>query len=74
MYGTVGVKGSVLQWFASYLKRRTFSVNLGNCSSSSAIVWCAPGIYFGTFIVFPLYAPLGPRFLEVQHFISLLCR
>jgi len=34
----VGVKATVLQWFASYLKKMTFSVNLGNCSSLSAPV------------------------------------
>jgi len=28
----VGVKGTVLQWFASYLKKRTFSLNLRNLS------------------------------------------
>lgn len=34
----VGVKGNVLQWFHSYLKNRTDSVNIRNVSSSSAPV------------------------------------
>jgi len=34
----VGVKATVLKWFVSYLKKRTFSEILGNCSSSSAPV------------------------------------
>jgi len=54
----VGAKSTVLQWFASYLKKRTFSVNLGHCSWSSA----------------PVLFGVPSHFSHVQHFISLLCR
>ncbi len=39
--GEVGLQGLVLKWFTSYLTERTFSVKLGNCSSSPAPIKCA---------------------------------
>ncbi len=36
----VGIQGTALQWLASYLKDRTFSVSIGNFSSSSAPLLC----------------------------------
>lgn len=32
----IGIRGTALQWFSSYLKDRSFSVELGKFSSSSA--------------------------------------
>ncbi|KAJ8358883.1 hypothetical protein SKAU_G00154080 [Synaphobranchus kaupii] len=36
----VGVKGTALGWFASFFRNRTFSVNIGNLSSSRAYITC----------------------------------
>ncbi len=36
----VGIQGVPLQWLASYLKDRTFSVSIGRFSSSSALLSC----------------------------------
>ena len=38
----VGLEGTVLSWFTSYLTDRTFSVNLGRYSSSSATMCGLP--------------------------------
>lgn len=35
-----GIQGNVLNWFSSYLSGRTFSIELGNFSSSSARLEC----------------------------------
>jgi len=36
----VGIQGTDLSWFASYLQNRTFSVEIGNWSSSTASITC----------------------------------
>ncbi len=36
----MGIQGVALQWLASYLKDRTFSVSIGKLSSSSAPLSC----------------------------------
>lgn len=39
----VGIQGTVLKWFASYLKDKTFSMRIGNFSFSSAVITsCIP--------------------------------
>lgn len=39
----VGMTGTVLRWFSSYLKERKFSVRLGNLMSSAAnLPWGVP--------------------------------
>lgn len=56
-----GFQGSVLEWFTSYLKERTFSVNVEECFSSCAqISYGVPqGSILGT-LLFALYMlPLG---------------
>lgn len=35
-----GVQGNALNWFSTYLSGRTFSAELGNFSSSSALMKC----------------------------------
>ena len=57
----VGIQGVALQWFHSYLKDQTFSVNIGNIFSSSAAIACGvpQGSILGP-ILFSLYTlPLG---------------
>ena len=52
----VGIHGTVLKWFTSYLSSRTFSVMVGDLSSSSAPLSC--GVPQGSFlgpILFSLY-------------------
>ena len=36
----VGIRGSALQWFSSYLTHRSFSVSIGQHSSSSTSLSC----------------------------------
>lgn len=58
----VGIKGIALQWFSSYLKIRTFSVDLSKFFSSSApIVSCVPqgSILSPLFLIFLLEVLLG---------------
>ncbi len=53
----VGVQGLALEWFASYLKGRTFSVNTGSFNSPPAPIHC--GSILGP-LLFSLYMlPLG---------------
>ncbi len=60
----VGIQGLALEWFSSYLKDRTFSVSLGNYSSSVAPLMCGvpQGSILGP-VFFSLYMlPLGSIF------------
>ena len=52
----VGVRGTALKWFESYLSGRSFSVRLGDSSSSSAPLHCGvpQGSILGP-ILFALY-------------------
>lgn len=54
-----GIKGIALNFFRSYLHQRSFSVSIGQYSSSSAPVSYGdpPGIYSGFNTFLPLYAP-----------------
>uniref|UniRef100_A0A3Q4MNS6 Reverse transcriptase domain-containing protein n=1 Tax=Neolamprologus brichardi TaxID=32507 RepID=A0A3Q4MNS6_NEOBR len=64
----VGIQGSALKWFASYLESRTYSVMLGNKYSSPATLTC--GIPQGSIlgpVLFSLYMlPLGSIFQKHQ--------
>ncbi len=57
----VGVSGSVLRWFSSYLSERGFSVSVDSFASSSEYLYCGvpQGSVLGP-ILFALYLlPLG---------------
>lgn len=60
----VGVQGQALQWFTSYLKGRTFSVNIGSFTSPTMPIQC--GVPQGSILgplLFSLYMlPLGSIF------------
>lgn len=60
----VGIHGTTLQWFSSYLKERTFSVNMANFSSASSHLKC--GVPQGSILgplLFSLYMlPLSSIF------------
>ena len=66
----VGIKGTALLWFKSYLQHRTFSVSIGHSSSPSAPV--SYGVPQGSIlgpILFCLYMlPLGD--IIRKHFVS----
>ncbi len=57
----VGTRGNALSWIKSYLQNRSFSVQMGECMSTSAPLSC--GIPQGSVLApvfFPLYMlPLG---------------
>lgn len=60
----MGVRGTALEWFRSYLSERSFSVRLGDSSSSSAPLHCRvpQGSILGP-ILFAVYLlPLGEIF------------
>ncbi len=69
----VGIQGTVLSWFKSYLTNRSFSVRLGNFSSLPAKLSC--GVPQGSIIapiLFSLYLlPLGSIFRK--HGVSFHC-
>lgn len=69
----VGLKGTVLQWFQSFLSGRTFRVKLGNSSSSIAHLTC--GLPQGSILapsLFSLYMlPLGT--IIRRHGVSFHC-
>jgi len=60
----VGTKGSASTWFKSYLTEGSFSVNLGDCSSSSApLIFGVPQPSILGPILFNLYVlPVGSIF------------
>ncbi len=69
----VGIQGTVLSWFKSYLTNRSFSVRLGHFSSLPAKLSC--GVPQGSIpapILFSLYLlPLGSIFRK--HGVSFHC-
>ncbi len=59
----VGLRGTVLKWFSSYLKGRSFSVRVGEFSSSSVSLECGvPQGFFGAYSVFTFSVALRPYF------------
>ena len=69
----VGVHGTVLKWITSYLSSRTFSVMVGDLSSSSSPLSCGvpQGSVIGP-ILFSLYMlPLGS--IIARHILSFHC-
>lgn len=69
----VGLSGTVLEWFRSYLSQRTFCVSIDDCVSSTAPLSCGvpQGSVLGP-LLFSLYLlPLGSIFRK--HGISFHC-
>ncbi len=70
----VGVQGLALEWFASYLKGRTFSVNIGSFTSPPAPIHC--GVPQGSILgplLFSLYMlPLGSRNITLIIIVTLM--
>lgn len=52
----VGISGSVLEWFRSYLVGKTFCVSLGCFMPHPAVAWCSTRFNFGTPAVFIVLA------------------
>ncbi len=53
-----GIRGTALNWFASYLERRKFSVEIENITSCM-YMWCPKGICFRPSFVFSLSPSFG---------------
>lgn len=71
----VGIKGTALEHFRSDLSDRSFSVNFGDCVSSTAPLLSSPsGVYSLTHYVCPLPSPPGVHLQKIWHLVSLLCR
>ena len=53
----LGIKGSLLAWFRSYLSGRRHRVMIDNEASdfSSSYIWSLPGIYYRTPALLDLY-------------------
>lgn len=69
----VGIRGTALKWFESYLTNRTFSVMIGDLSSSVASLFCEvlQGSNLGP-LLFSLYLlPLGS--FIARHNIAFHC-
>lgn len=56
---SIGISGTVLKWFQSYLSNRSFSVRLGTHLSSATQLWGTPGINSGTPTIFIVHASFG---------------
>ncbi len=72
----VGFRGTVINWFSSYMSQRTFSIHLGTYSSGVALLGCGvpQGSILGP-VLFSLYMlPLVSIFHKHKIFISLFCR
>lgn len=69
----VGICGSALDWFMSYLADRTLCISLGGSESCSADIWDSTGFNIGTPAFLPVFAASGFHFEEAWHFLSLLC-
>ncbi len=62
----VGVQGLELEWFASYLKGRTLSVNIGSFTSPPAPIHCGvpQGSILGPLLLSLFMLPLGSKSKE----------
>ncbi len=62
----VGIQGSALEWFKSYLSDRSFSVEIGKSSSSSVPLNCGvpQGSILGLLLFSLCLLPLGHIFLK----------
>ena len=62
----VGVSGSALQWFSSYLSDGSFSVSVGSLTSSSDPLFC--GVPRGSVLVTILFALYMLLLGQIRHF------